>query len=280
MNTPEILHPEPRHAVPDTGPYHRGGWLVALLSLLVTLAALATATLVRSRYPAFVWIPVLVFGIPALRGWWCVWKSWRDRSPLPRSHSVLAGTLGFDLVCTSRGVAATTFFLHDKVPAGGQTRLLVFFENYTSRQRLVQLRILRHPGLGLAEKTTLRLHLCAGQAAVYELPLRVAPDLAPGHHLLPVVIQVSRPNGRGAGLPGARRHLGNLRHFRYAAPFEVTPLPTAPAPATTTTADTPLPPPTFCTLASVDEPYPRLEVLQKIIAAAGSSLPPFLTPDS
>ncbi|EIQ01888.1 hypothetical protein OpiT1DRAFT_00464 [Opitutaceae bacterium TAV1] len=268
MNTNEILRPEPVHAVPDTGPYHRGGWLVALLSLLVTLVAVATASLVWRHHSAFVWIPVLVFGLPAFRGWWCVWKAWRDRSPLPRSHSVLAGTLGFDLSCTSCGVAATTFFLHDKVPVGGVTRLMVFFENYASRQRLVQVRILRHPGLGLAEKTKLRLHLSAGQAAVYELPLRAAPDLAPGHHLLPVVIQVNRPNGRGVRLPGARRHLGNLRRFRYAAPFEVTPLPATPEHAADTISS-PLPSPAFLTLASVDEPYPRLEVLQKIIADAG-----------
>ncbi|AHF91946.1 hypothetical protein OPIT5_18700 [Opitutaceae bacterium TAV5] len=268
MNSPALLRPEPVHAVPDTGPYHRGGWPVAFLSLLATLMAIAGASLVGRHHPAFAWIPVLVFGLPAFRGWWCVWKAWRDRSPLPRSHSVLAGTLGFDLKCTGCGVAATAFFLHDKVPAGGVTRLLIFFENYTSRQRLVQVRILRHPGLGLAEKTKLRLHLSAGQAAVYELPLQVAPDLASGHHLLPVIIQVSRPNGRGARLPGSRRLLGNLRRFRYAAPFEVTPLPATPE-RVAGAASGPLPPPAFLTLASVDEPYPRLEVLQKIIADAG-----------
>ncbi|WP_043582494.1 hypothetical protein [Geminisphaera colitermitum] len=265
MNTPVLLRPDPVHAVPDAGPYHRGGWLVALASLFLTLAALATGSLVSNRHPAFVWIPVLILGVPAAWGWWCVWQAWRNKDPLPRSHSLLAGTLGFDLRCTSCGVAATTFFLHDKAPAGGVTRLLLFLENYASRQRIAEVRILRHPGLGLPEKKKLLLHLSPGQAAVYEIPLRVAADLAPGLHSLPVIIQVSRPNGRGVRLPGSRRHLYDIHRFRYAAPFEVTPASAPPDPA----SPGPLPLPAFRTLASVTDAEPRLDILQQIISDAG-----------
>jgi hypothetical protein len=178
---------------------------------------------------------------------------------MPRSHSLLAGTLGFDFVCTSKKVAVTAFFFPDKIQAGTDTKLLIFLENYASRQRVVNIRILRHTGLGLPKKQNLRLHLTAGQAAVYEMPVRVAADISPGPHSLPVVIQVDMPAGQGRRLPGARKHLYDIRRFRYAAPFDVEP---APETKTTSPDTQTLPPPSYRTLASVDEPYPKVEVLQ------------------
>ncbi len=237
---------------------------MALVSLAGSLAALACGSLLARQHPVLALIPALALGGPSVWGWWCVWRAARDKSPLPRPHSLLAGTLGFDLACTVRDVAVAAFFLDDRVPSGGVTRLLVFLENYASRRRIVLMRIGRHQGLGLPQDQDLALHLLPGEAAVYALPLRVSKDSAAGHHALPLTIRVRRPRGNGVRLPGARRHLYNIWCYHYTVPFEVWRCPLADAPGRQ-----PLPAPSYLVLASPGREQPRLEALQRIVNGIG-----------
>ncbi|EIP99234.1 hypothetical protein OpiT1DRAFT_03746 [Opitutaceae bacterium TAV1] len=265
MSTSPLLRAVPADPAPDAGPYRRGGWPVVFASLVGTLAAIAGFAFFGRHAPTLAWIPATLAGALSLWGWLCVIRALRDKSVLPRSHSVLAGVLGFNVICTSRGVAATAFVYPDVLPPGGTARLLVFLENYASRQRVVHARISHHPGLDRPVRDYLDFHLAAGQAAVYELPVRATAELTPGFHTLPVRICVSRPNGKGVRLPGSRRHLYDIWRVRFAAPFEYKPdLP--PAPATTE----PLPAPRFLSLASVSAPRPDLEILRKLVTDSGA----------
>ncbi|HEY9248103.1 MAG TPA: hypothetical protein VIO38_03185, partial [Rariglobus sp.] len=155
-------------------------------------------------------------------------------------------------------VAPTVFFHPDRSTAGADLCLLVFLENYTSRQRIVEVRAGPHPGLGLAVAQSVRLHLSAGQAAVYRWPLRSLPSLAAGSHDLPVVLRVQRPQGAGEWLTGVRRHLYNIWHTRFAVPFTID--------ASAGTAATgPLPASSYFTLASVSGDEPRPDSLANLL---------------
>lgn len=259
MSAP-ILHTTPEDPTPDAGPRRHGGPGVILAALMAALAALYGAGLAQvAGRPDLLSTTLMLFIVPAL--WWgrCAWVFWRDRTPLPRSHSVLVGMLGFDLICTCRGVASTVFFHPDRAAAGGDLELFVFMENYTSRRRVVELCIGPHRGLGLATPHHARLHLAAGQAAVYHLTLRASSELKPGQHDLPVSLRAHGPAGVGRRLPNARgQHLYDLWHTRFAAPFEME------AAATVSAATDPLPPPVYLSLATVGEPRPHLHALQEL----------------
>lgn len=259
--TPPLLHATPPDPTPDAGPVLRSGPLIMLAALMATLTAFfATGLCLQYGRHALIAPSLALFGLPALWWWWCSLQALRSRAVLPRSHRVLAGALGFDLICTCRGVAPTLFFHPDKGPAGTDLRLLVFLENYASRQRIVEVRAGPHPGLGLAGVHVVRLHLAAGQAAVYQWPLRSGPSMAAGAHDLPVVLRVRRPNGMGQWLPGARRHLYNIWHTRLAVPFTVEP--------SGQPAAAPLPDPVYLSLASVSENEPRLDALSQLVTPA------------
>ncbi len=262
MHTPP-LPATPADPTPDTGPRRRGGPIVLLAALMATLTALFGVGLAhQAARPDLLAAALLVFGLPALWWWAGAVISWRDRTPLPRSHSVLVGVLGYDLICTCRGVAATVFFHPDRVAPAEDLALFVFMENYTSRRRAVEVRVGPHPGLGLLRLHTASLHLAAGQAAVYRMVLRPDAALPPGQHDLPVILRVRSPRGTGRRLPGVPRHLHDIWHTRFAAPFAIEPRPDAAAPVV---RSDPVPPPAYVSLASVSETGPRLDALRALV---------------
>ena len=250
------LHALPPDPAPDTGPRHRGDAAVWLATIVLAIAAIALTTVGLRVVPYAAWLPLLALGVPALYGAWCIHTTFRDRDPnAPRSHNILAGELGFDLIATCRGVAATAFFMPDTVNHGAPTRLLLFVENYMSRQRVVTARFGHLPGIGRPRATLENLHLAPGQAALYTLPVQIAPDIPSGYHRLSVTLRVAQPEGVGQRLLGTRARIPYLRTLRFAAPFEVAQC----RPETTTPA--PLPAPSYITLASVTEKEPDLAKL-------------------
>lgn len=258
------LQAVPLDATPDAGPVRRGGPLVILAALMATLTAFFAAGLcLQYDRHALIAPSLLVFGLPALWWWTGVWQAVRTHvASLPRSHAVLTGALGFDVICTCRGIAPAVFFHPDKSTPGANLSLFVFLENYTSRQRVVEVRIGPHPGLGLPAVLGVRLHLAAGQATAYRWPLQAAPSLAAGVHDLPVVLRVKLPQGVGQWLPGARHHLYDMRHTRFAVPFTLEPAGGAELSAA------PLPSPAYVTLASIGDEAPRLDCLERFINSA------------
>ncbi|MDR2675349.1 MAG: hypothetical protein LBC18_10945 [Opitutaceae bacterium] len=277
MNTPTLLKTETPDLTPDSGPVCRGGMkaafysIVALFAGVVSIALLLRHAAVHARTPATVFfgIPAAVFLCLAAWGFWKVYSAWRaTRNDAPYSRAVLAGELGFDLLCTCRDVVAAAFFLPDSTRRGGTMRLLVFLENYASRHRVANLRLGHLPGLGRPEATLTRLHLAAGQAAVYCLPVRVSPGLAPGNHHLSVRLWMDCPSGAGQRLPGSRRHMFDARMTRIAAPFDV-----AEDMAPSAEADAPLPAPRYISLASVSEPAPRMGELLALVEETAAREP-------
>lgn len=258
------LHATPEDTTPDSGPRRHGGTFVILAALMATLTAFFGAGLAHEADRPGLVVPALIlFGLPSAWWWRCAWVYWHDRTPLPRSHSVLAGTLGFDLICTCRGVASTVFFHPDQASVGDDLELFVFLENYTSRRRTVQVRVGPHAGLGLPRLHSADLHLAAGQTAVYRFTVRSEPTMIAGEHDVPVVLRVHGPEGVGRRLPGTRRPLYDIWHTRFAAPFTLTP---AAAETASASANTPEPPPApvYVTLASVSDPQPDLHALQDL----------------
>lgn len=259
-----VLEGVPPDSTPDVGPRHRGGPLTSFVALTCGLAAVG-AGLIFYRQGAWLEVAasVLLLGAPA--GWaaWCLLERFRHRAPLPRSHAVLAGAMGFEIHCTCRDVAATVFFEPDRLTAGSSTRLLCFLENYASRRRIARLCIGPHRQLGLAQPLHVSLALAAGEAAVYALPLTIDASLAPGEHDLPVTLKVRMPSGAGQRLPGARTHLYNLWTVRFATPFTITPATAGMAalPARASEAS-------FVTLASVNEAGPRFAALEELLTDA------------
>jgi hypothetical protein len=208
------------------------------------------------------WIPLLALGGPAVYGAWCIYTTHRDRvDNAPRSHNMLAGELGFDLIATCRGVAATAFFMPDSMVHGGATRMLLFLENYMSRQRVVTARFGHLPGIGRPSATLEHLHLAAGQAAVYCLPVQAGADIASGFHRLSVTLHVHQPEGVGQRLQGARARIPYMNILRFAAPFEV-----EQGRPETPSQHIPLPAPRYISLASISEKEPDLDKLYDLLA--------------
>ena len=257
---PPALQAIPPDATPDAGPVRRGGPLIVLAALMATLTAFFAAGLcLQYDRPALIAPALLVFGAAAFWWWASAWQAVRTHvASLPRSHAVLTGALGFDVICTCRGVAPAVFFHPDKGVPGTDLHLFVFLENYTSRQRMVEVRVGPHPGLGLAEVQSVRLHLAAGQATACRWPLRVEPSLAAGVHDLPVVLRVRQPKGVGQWLPGARHHLYDIWHTRFAVPFTL-------EPAAGNLSTGPVPFPAYVTLATLGDTAPHLDWLESFI---------------
>jgi len=265
--TPQILHATPPDRTPDCGPRLPGDtrtWFftIVLAIAAITLTAVAIRMAGESTTMLYIsWIPLVALGIPAAYGAWCIYTTHRDRAHnAPRSHNMLAGELGFDLIATCRGVAATAFFMPDSVVHGGSTRLLLFLENYMSRQRVVTVRLGRHPGLGRPEPTFENLHLAPGQAAVYVLPVQAGPDIPSGFHRLSVTLRVQQPEGVGQRLLGARARIPDMRVLRFAAPFEV-----AQGRPETAIEQPPLAAPRYISLASISEKEPDLTKLYELL---------------
>ncbi|MDR0352003.1 MAG: hypothetical protein LBI02_01155 [Opitutaceae bacterium] len=269
MDTPTILQTETPDSTPDSGPTRHGGMKVAFYSIVALLAGVTSAALLPRHVALYAWIPAIVFLGLAAWGLWNVFSAWRaTRHDAPRSHSVLAGELGFDLLCTCRNVVAAAFFLPDSTRRGGTMRLLVFLENYASRHRIVNLRLGHLPGIGRPEATITRLRLAAGQAAVYCLPVRVRPDITPGNHRLSVRLWINCPTGAGQRLPGSRLHMFDVHVIRIAAPFDVAEdaMPDAEAGGA-------LPEPCYISLASVSDAEPRMGKLREIVKESAPRAP-------
>lgn len=258
--TSPLLEAIPPDPTLDAGPVHRGGLFTYFALLSCGLTGIGGGFLIHQRgHLALGLLCLAVMGALALRAGWCVAdRLWHHRS-LPRAHAVLTDVLGFRIQCTCRDVAVTAFTLPDSIPAQASTRLLVFLENYASRQRVAELRIGPHRELGLPTVHHVSLRLAPGQATVYVVPLVATPSLVADDHDVPLTLKVRKPNGTGVRLPGVRQHLYDLWTLHFAVPLTVTPA-TGPAPA-------PLPPPAhqFLTLASVSDPEPNLAVLDELI---------------
>jgi hypothetical protein len=270
MKTIVAITPEPPDASPDLGPNHRGGPFALFIAIFCAFSFAGTVLLLwREHYRLWAGLGALFFGGAALRAAWCIIERFRHHAALPRSHAVLTGALAFDIHSTCRDVAATVFFDPDGVQPGALTRLYCFVENYASRWRRARFRIGPHPGLGLNEEHCISLALAAGQAAVYALPLGVAATLGAGEHDLPVTLQVDKPNGTGARLPGSRRHLYDLWTVHFAVPFTVdAALADKPTPAGVTVGKG-----RCLSLASVSEPEPRLDALHTLVAGNPDQTP-------
>lgn len=262
MKTPAVITPEPPDVSSDLGPNHRGGPFALFIAIFCTFSFAGTVLLLwRENFSFWAGLGALLFGGTALWAAWCIIERFRHHTALPRSHAVLTGTLAFDIHSTCRDVAATVFFDPDCVRPGAMAQLYCFVENYASRRRIVRFRIGPHAGLGLNEEQGVSLQLAAGQAAVYALPLRVVATLAVGEHDLPVTLQVDKPNGTGARLPGSRQHLYDLWTVHFAVPFTVdASLADKPAPAGVTAGIG-----RCLSLASVSEPAPRLDALNALV---------------
>ena len=262
MKTPVVITPEPLDASSDLGPKHRGGPFALFIAIFCAFSFAGSVLLLwRENFRLWAGLGALLFGGTALWATWCIIERFRHHTALPRSHAVLTGALGFDIHSTCRDVAATVFFDSDGVQPGALTQLYCFVENYASRWRLVRFRIGPHPGLGLNEERNVSLRLAAGQAAVYALPLGVVATLGAGEHDLPVTLQVDKPNGTGARLPGSRRHLYDLWTVHFAVPFTVDAVPAEkPTRAGVTAGEG-----RCLSLASVSEPEPRLAALHALV---------------
>ncbi len=264
MNTsPTALLTETSDLTPDTGPVHRGDTKVWFWTIVAGIAAIALTVTGWHIVPWACWMPLVALGIPCVYGVWSIYRTHADRVDVPRSHVVLAGELGFDLLATCRGVAATAFFAPDSVVHGGETRLFLFLENYMSRHRIVTARFGHLPGIGRPEATYVTLRLAAGQAAVYVMPVRMRPDIASGFHRLSVQVTVEQPAGVGQRLRAARTRIRDMSMLRFAAPFELaTGRPEAIAPQKE------LPKPRYISLASVSEKEAAIERLFEVMGQA------------
>lgn len=260
-NAPEtVLHTETPDNTPDTGPKCRSSILGDVLSVVALIAAVGFTGFFYRNYPAFFWLPLLILGVPGLYGVWRIFAGQRGRTQVPESRRILAGELGFDLLCTCRGVAATSFFVPDQAGRGEPMRLLLFLENYTTRQRIIRARFGHLPSLGRPTATYVHLHLAAGQAAVYVLPVNSSADITQGFHRLSVTLCAQLPTGYGQRLRGARRH-PDMYKVRFATPFEI--VSGRPEPVTAT----PLPEPRYISLASVSEKELNLSALQDLLSS-------------
>jgi hypothetical protein len=262
MKPPIPLVAEPADPTADIGPRHRGGPLAFFVAIFCAFSAVGAILLLwRDGYhhPAF--LGALLFGAAALWSSWCLIEHFRHHASLPRSQSVLTDVLGFDILSTCHDVAATVFFEPDCMVTGAPTHFFCFVENYASRRRIARFRIGPHPGLGLNEEQNVSLHLAAGQAAVYAVPLAIAPTLPAGEHDLPITLKVDRPTGSGVRLPGTRRHLYDLWTVHFAVPFTLTSAPDGPrAPVALSPRNA-----RFLSLASASESEPRLAALQTLL---------------
>ena len=265
MNTQDsnILYTETPDRTPDVGPTRRGGTAVWFWTIVLGLAAIALTVWGVQNMPYAAWIPALALGAPCAYGIWCIYTSYRDRVDAPKSHNVLAGELGFDLLATCRGVAATAFFVPDSLVRSGATTFFLFLENYRSRQSVVTVRLGHLPDIGRPEATYTKFHLAAGQAAFYVMPVRTNANILTGHHRLSVQITVERPTGFGQKLIGTRARIHSMRKLRMAVPFELAAgRPEEPSQQAT------LPKPRYISLASISEKEPSIERLQELVEKA------------
>lgn len=259
----------PADPTPDSGPLHRGGplaFVTAISCALLTLGLVLALFKDGLTSTAFVCMGLFILGLLLV-----VWRFvtlLKHQGQLPRSHSVLADHLGFRIDFTCHDVAMAAFLYPDELSAGSDAKLLCFVENYSSRQRIADFIIGPHPKLGLQEARKLCLHLAAGQAAVHLLPLKIASDMAPGTHDLPISLRIRKPTGTGNLLPGAKRHLHNLWSVHYATPFKIlekdASTPAAAANAQALNAQ-------YLSLGSVSEQAPRFEELQSFLGFSGKS---------
>ena len=260
MKPIDLLTAEPADLTPDQGPRHRGGPLALFVAIFCSFSA-AGGGLILWREGLRLWagLAALLFVAAAVWAIWGLVGRFRHHRPAQRSHAMLTNVLGFDIICTCRDVAATVFFEPDSLAPGSAASVLFFVENYASRQRIVQFRFGPHAALGLDEARTISLHLAAGQAAVYVLPLTVASAAAPGEHDLPVTLRVESPTGAGLRLPVGRHHLHDLRTVHFAAPFTLATVSASPAPPAVPEK------PRYHSLASISEPAPRLAALHALV---------------
>ncbi|WP_415910124.1 hypothetical protein [Oleiharenicola sp. Vm1] len=245
----------------DFGPRFRGGPFALFIALFGAFSAGGIGMILWNEgYRLAAGTIALLLGGVALWACWMVIMRLRDRTPRRSSHAVLADVLGFEILCTCRDVAATTFLAPDNLQLGARTTLLIFVENYASRRRVAHLDIGPHQALGLGERQYVSLELAAGQAAVFSLPLTVTANASPGEHDLPITLQVERPNGTGLRLRASHRHLHDIWKMHFAVPFTLVPQTGAAPDAVRSTGE-----PRFIGLASLSGAAPTRDQLGKLL---------------
>lgn len=215
----------PGDDAPDCGSKHRGGSAVFLFSLLGLAFAVGLLIGAIENLSSDGFLPcavgsLLVWSLTAW-GWWC-WLEARGQKNknLPVCRCLLRKDLKFLVQRTMMDVAITAFFRPEQIGPDQSTCLLVFLENYASRQRHVTLDLPANKACGLPNSRKLRLALAAGQAAVYRLPLRLSAQVRTGEFDLKIRAIIKSVTGPGCLLPTyagqkirAPTTIGSVRFF-------------------------------------------------------------------
>lgn len=200
----DYLQALPHDESPNTGSRSRGGvGMVILTCLVLLLVIVLTAGAFQSPDMIGVWlfflVPVAV--LFAFCGWSLVDAHFITRPRSPDCRFLLRDDLKFMISRPLMDVALTAILRPDRAAPGGVTSLLIFMENYSSRQRRLRFAISPNKALGLTGTRKLQLALAAGQAAVYRLPLQVSAAARAGEIELKIRVTAKRPAGTGVILP-------------------------------------------------------------------------------
>jgi hypothetical protein len=215
----------PNDDAPDCGSKHRGGSAVFLFSLLGLAFAVGLLIGAIENLSSEGFLPCALGALPVWSltawGWWC-WLEARGpkNKNLPVCRGLLRKDLNFLVQRTMMDVAITAFFRPEQVGPGHSTCLLVFLENYASRQRHATLYLPANKAFGLPHSRKLRLAIAPGQAAVYRLPLRLSSQVRTGEFELKIRAIIKTVTGLGCLLPTyagqknrAPTTIGSIRFF-------------------------------------------------------------------
>jgi hypothetical protein len=261
MKLRDSFRTDPVDLTEDFGPRFRGGPFALFVAFFGAFSAAGIGVILwREGYRLAGSTVAFLLGGLALWGCWMVIMRLRDEAPRRSSHAVLADVLGFEILCTCRDVAATTFLAPDNLKPGTRATLLVFVENYASRRRVAHFDFGPHLVLGLSQRQSVSLELAAGQAAVFSLPLSVTAEASLGEHDLPMTLRVERPNGTGLRLRAPHRHLHDIWKMHFAVPFTLEPVSEVTPKDVRSMAE-----PRFIALASLGEAAPTRDNLGMIL---------------
>jgi hypothetical protein len=198
------LTAEPAETIWDTGPKHRGGPLMWLLALMTTFFSLTLFVAWIDDHNAAMLVFLLIVAPFASWAWWAIFSSRtpKGETPLFSTH-LLHEHLKFIIPRTFNDVAITAFFRPDKPRSGDAICLLVFLENFSSRRRLVKIKLGKSAALVLPPATELGLLLAPGQAAVYRCPLQLYPATHAGDYEILLRFAIKSPRGQGRMLQSA-----------------------------------------------------------------------------
>ncbi len=198
------LTAEPAETIWDTGPKHRGGPLRWFLALSFSFFCLPLLLAWNAEKDAGILAVALIFALLAAWAWWGIISSFKTGEPVPLvSPLLLQDHLKFIIPRSFNDVALTAFFRPDKPAVGGATCLLLFLENYSSRRRLVKVRLGKSAALVPAANHELALLLAPGQAAVYRCPFQLYPNVRAGDYEVKLRFSIKAPKGQGRTLKSA-----------------------------------------------------------------------------